>query len=504
VPERAALLPYQKRWFLDTSQVRVWEKSRRIGASWCVAGELALGAAKTVAAGGCDGWYTSYNQQTTEDFIRDVAFWAGHIDKAASSIEQNVLREGGRDVLTYRVTFASGHRVTALTSRPTNLRNKKGHIVVDEAAFHDDLDELLKAALAVLIWGGSARVSILSTHNGVDNPFNELVSKVRAKKLPYSLHRTTLDDAIADGLCRRICEVNRQPYNRKVEKDWRKSVIEFYGDAAEEELFCVPARSGGVYIPRALVERQMLPGPVLRLDSPAKDFVTWDEAKRESHVQDWIDAELAPILETLDSDAQHFLGEDFGRVSDRTVLVVGALGADLRRESKLAIELCDIPFEQQKQILFYVGDRLPNFYRGAFDATGNGSYLAEVALQRWGSSIECISLTDKWYSEHFPPFKAALSDSKMTLISDPDHLMDFGQVQIFNGQPRLSKAKNQSKDKTRKPRHGDSAVAYLLAHYASLGEEVYIGLLDEEMSEGRGSALPMVDGIELDDGVLLI
>ena len=27
------LLPYQRRWAADTSRVRVWEKSRRIGAS---------------------------------------------------------------------------------------------------------------------------------------------------------------------------------------------------------------------------------------------------------------------------------------------------------------------------------------------------------------------------------------------------------------------------------------------------------------------------------------
>ncbi|WP_237172075.1 hypothetical protein [Pandoraea norimbergensis] len=61
----------------------------------------------------------------------------------------------------------------ALTSRPSNLRGRQGTIVIDEAAFHDQLSELLKAALAMLIWGG--RVRVISTHNGTDNAFNELV-----------------------------------------------------------------------------------------------------------------------------------------------------------------------------------------------------------------------------------------------------------------------------------------------------------------------------------------
>ena len=36
--------------------------------------------------------------------------------------------------------------------------------MIDEAAFHDDLPELLKAALAFTMWGGVVRV--ISTHNG--------------------------------------------------------------------------------------------------------------------------------------------------------------------------------------------------------------------------------------------------------------------------------------------------------------------------------------------------
>lgn len=44
VPE-AVLLPYQRDWIADTSQVKVCEKSRRIGLSWAEAADAALTAA---------------------------------------------------------------------------------------------------------------------------------------------------------------------------------------------------------------------------------------------------------------------------------------------------------------------------------------------------------------------------------------------------------------------------------------------------------------------------
>ena len=45
--------------------------------------------------------------------------------------------------------------------------------MIDEAAFHEDLPGLLKAALAFTMWGGLVR--IISTQNGAHSAFNELI-----------------------------------------------------------------------------------------------------------------------------------------------------------------------------------------------------------------------------------------------------------------------------------------------------------------------------------------
>lgn len=62
-------------------------------------------------------------------------------------------------------------------------------MTIDEAAFHERLAEVLKAALALTMWG--AKVRLISTHNGIDNLFNQLITDSRAGKKRYSIHTIT-------------------------------------------------------------------------------------------------------------------------------------------------------------------------------------------------------------------------------------------------------------------------------------------------------------------------
>jgi phage FluMu gp28-like protein len=77
----------------------------------------------------------------------------------------------------------------------------------------------------------------------------------------------------------------------------------------------------------------------------------------------------------------------------RSDLIVQEMGQDLVRQWKLVIEMRNVPFETQRDILFFVGERLPRFGHAAFDATGNGAYLAEVAAQKWGARVSRSSCT---------------------------------------------------------------------------------------------------------------
>lgn len=106
------LLPYQQRWLNDKCQVKVIEKSRRVGISWAESADSALRAS---ARDGQDTWYLGYNQEMAEEFVLDVAFWAKTYNLAVSESQEIVLKDEDKDILAYRVRFASGRRVTALT-----------------------------------------------------------------------------------------------------------------------------------------------------------------------------------------------------------------------------------------------------------------------------------------------------------------------------------------------------------------------------------------------------
>jgi phage FluMu gp28-like protein len=458
----AVLLPYQQHWIADTSQVKICEKSRRVGLSWAEAANSALEAAKQ---GGQDTWYLGYSQDMAQEFIRDAAWWTGHYQIAADAMEQIVVEDEDRDILAYRINFASGNRITALSSSPRNLRGKQGRVVIDEAAFHPDLGELLKSAFALLIWGGS--VSIISTHFGVDNPFNEAVNDVREGRKPYSLHRITFDDAIEQGLCKRVFVASKRNWSQEAQAAWVESIRAIYRDNAAEELDCVPSNSSGVYLSRALIESRMTAdAPVLRYTCK-NGFEQLPDHVREADAQDWLDTHIAPLLEALPRTARSSLGQDFGRSGDLSVLVPLLEGQGLQRDCPFVIEMRNTPFRQQEQIVFWLCDRLPRFTHGAFDARGNGQFLAEVAMQRYGStSITQVMITQNWYLENMPKMKAALEDGTLaSMPKDRDILDDLRAIQVIKGIPRIPEGK--TKTGQGQQRHGDAAVAFCMAWFAT-------------------------------------
>lgn len=459
------LLPYQQRWIADPSPVKVIEKSRRIGLSYAESADSVLHAA---AASGANVYYISYDKEMTSGFIQDCAVWARAFNAAASEIEESVIEQEDRQILTFTIRFDSGHSIQTFSSNPRNLRSKGRpgeRLVVDEAAFVDNIGELLKSALAMTIWGGKVR--IISTHNGVENPFNTLIEDIRAGKYDYSLHRVTLDDALTDGLYQRICQVTGAEWTPEAQQRWRAQLIARYAPNADEELFCIPSQSGGAWLSRALIESRMsAQTPVLRYAAPA-GFELLPDHIRTAEMRDWLDEHLSPLLVNLPSESMSFLGEDFGRSGDLTVLVPLLQQQNLTRKVPFIVELRNVPFQQQEQAVKYLLDRLPRFTGGAFDARGNGQYLAERAMQRYGASrIHQIMLSEGWYREHMPPLKAAFEDGDLTdLPKDADILADLRAVQVVKGVPRVPDVRTTGEDKGK--RHGDAAVALALAWYAS-------------------------------------
>lgn len=123
---QGVLLPYQQKWLADKAQVKVVEKSRRIGLTWAQALDDVITAA-TAGRSGMDVLYISFNQDMTREYIDACAEWAKKLQLVASSVNEDVFPDGNeRGIKAFRIDFASGHKIVGLSSRPSNLRGKQG------------------------------------------------------------------------------------------------------------------------------------------------------------------------------------------------------------------------------------------------------------------------------------------------------------------------------------------------------------------------------------------
>ena len=474
------LMQYQVDWIADKSQVKIMEKSRRIGISYAEAADDVLYAA---SAEGANVYYISYNKEMTQGFIRDCATWARAFNAAASQIEESVIEEEDKQILTFTIKFDSGHMIQAFTSSPRNLRSKGRpgeRLVVDEGAFLDDIKEVLKAAMAMTMWGGQIR--IISTHDGDDNPFNELINDVRAGKFPYSLHRVDLDDALRDGLYKKICEVTGQEWSREREIEWRQTMINRYKPNEDEELFCIPSKGGGAWLTRTLIEARMKDAPVIRFTG-SPDFNNATPEQRARVMQDWITEELQPLLK-FNPTLRHALGMDFARTGDLSAIAPSQIAANLHVTIPFIVEMKNVPYNQQLQVLFAIGDALPRLGGMVIDSRGNGSYVGEAAYDRYGSVVVRLMPTEGWYRDNMPPYKAAFEDDTITVPKHDGLLQDHREIKLIRGVPRMPEGKTSGDS------HGDGAMACVYSHAATRIDYCPI----EFMSGGpRDSSQPLTD-----------
>lgn len=485
------LLPYQQRWIADKSRLKVADKSRRIGVTWATALEATLTAALRPDERGTDVWYSVNNEDDAREFIDDAAAWTRGLGMMASQIGEVMVEDEGQDILAFRIRYASGNKITALSSNARRLRGKDGFAIQDEAAHADDLAAFMKAAKAFVMWG-IGRLAVISTHNGVASEFAKLIQSIKAGEYRdlATVHRTNIDDALAEGLYRRMCERNRIKWTKKGEAQWREDLFRLYGEDAGEELLCIPSGAGGRYFSRRVLEQCAEPGiPVLRLRLD-DGFAVLSEAQRQAQVQSWLEAEVAPVLQRIEEWHGLYFGLDFGRRSDLTVFWPLYLTENMVRRTPFLLELRNVPYDQQRQVVWYILDFFQargKLVGGIFDATGNGQYLAEVSAQRYaGAQIRQAHLgggpardpkdrEDKdgkpkpqlRYSEAMPQLKKAYEDQGIVVPNDRDVLADHEMFERKDGLPWLPPFRVKASDDSGY-RHGDAGVACMLSYYATL------------------------------------
>lgn len=487
----AILLPYQVE-AIELSRANplfVSEKSRRTGLTYGFAADAVLTASPAVRPDNV--YYLAYNKDMTREFIAYCGTFAKAFNETTTASDEFLFDDGSeKGILALRVDFPSGKSIVALSSKPRSLRGMQGVVIIDEAAFHDDFMGVLKAALALLMWGG--RVVVISTHDGADNPFNELVEEIRAKKRAGAVQRLTLADALAQGLYHRICLRTGKPWSPEAEAAWEAELRATYKEAAEEELDVVPAKGSGVYLPRATIDACMSPDHRIVRLVPGREFDTAgglivaaakDEALddtvrasvrawREAWIDEWLAREVAPVVALFDPHRTSRFGQDFARSSDLSTIACGQEDAALVLQNRLGIEMLGVPFWAQFRILSWLCRRLPRWANGKMDARGNGQQLAEDMQEEFGADrIEAVMATQATYLARMPRLKARFEDRTILVPRDDGVLDDLRLIKLVKGVPMVVDRVDAKADGAKGKRHGDYSIA-LMNLVAAADEDV--------------------------------
>lgn len=463
-------LPYQQRWLKDDSRIKIWEKSRRIGATYVQAYEDVRDcAAKKVPA----VWFSSADETAAREYILYCELWAKALNIAAKALGEIII-DSDKDIKAFSIQFVNGTRINALSSNPTQFRSKGGKVILDEYAFHKDQAAMWKAARPAITWGFPLR--ILSTYNGKGNKYFKFVDDVKKGLLNWSLHTTDIELAVNEGLADKIM-------GRVLTQDERMAWLDEEHanvgdeDTWQQEYMCTPVDEATAFLSYELIHSCEQEAFVNDTDTGTYKGKKWT-----------IMTMTKPGYSIDTSEGELYLGYDVGRKKDLSVLWLSRkLGHIL--ETVRVVILEKTPFKKQEEILYrHLG--LPNMRRAALDATGLGMQLAENAQDKFGSSrVEAIMITAPLKSVLMHTLLEQMEDTAITIPADKatrGDLHSFRKTTTAAGNIRFDVEKSNTDG------HGDRGIALALcAHAADSGDgEIHVA------SRSRRQSSSMMKGYE--------
>lgn len=423
-------LPYQVEWLQDTSRIKIWEKSRRIGATYVQSFEdvddILQGRVKKV-------WFTSADESAAVEYIDYCKQWTGIFGSIIlkATNDDQALVEGE---FKHTITLSNGGKIIAMSSNPKAFRSKGGKVVWDEAAWHDDPKKMWAALRPCITWGFPLR--IISTHNGKGSLFNEFIEDIKSGKLRWSLHTTSIYTAVQQGLADKIVGKLLTPQEQEewIEEERRNVNDE---DVWEQEYNCTPVDATTAYLPYDLINscESAVPIPI---------YKGTDEMALEGQYQNL------------------YIGMDIGRKKDLSV-IWGIERVGRTNHTRFVHIMQGERFSEQRRVLFHYLS-LPPFRRACIDATGIGMQLGEEAEEKFGKSrVEAIQFSGAIKEEMAVKAKSMMEDMLLIIPKDEAVRKDFHAIKKIttaSGHIRFDVSRNETDG------HGDRFYACILANHA--------------------------------------
>jgi phage FluMu gp28-like protein len=449
---RKYFLDYQLRWLADYSKVKIWEKSRRIGATYVQSYEdvrdIISHREYTPTRPVRKVFFTSADESAAREYIEYCAMWAKIANVVAESIGE-VMLDSENDIKALCIDFKDGGKIYALTSNPKRFRSKGGKVVWDEAAWHDDQAAMWKAAQPTAMWGYPIR--ILSTHHGRQCLFYQFCRDTESGKTGWSRHVVTIVDAVNDGLVDKI-------YGRSTNAGERKAFLdELHAncrseDVWQEEYMCNAVDAATAFLPFEIIAGAEAPKLIMTIDElmnldEGDLYGGWDVARSRDMSVFWLLQKLGDVRYTR-------LTRSF-------------------EKTRFAIQL---DFLESFM-------KLPRLRRLCIDKTGMGIPLEEQAREKYGASrIEGVTFTNAVKEALAADAKNALEDKRSripeeTIIRESFH--SIRRIVTAAGNTRYDA------DATEATGHADHFWAFALAEHAAKGPGGPIFVITRDKSRRR-------------------
>ena len=399
--------PFQKRWIQDRSRQKISEKSRRTGYTFASSFEWNLEA---LVMHGDESVWISRSEKLAKQFAKKyLMLWTRVVNDVS---EQNLIHQ--RFITAGEVMYPNGHQIIMLSSNPDAAAGYGGKVGMDEFALHQRQEDLYDIASPMILYGD--RLQIISTHRGRDQ-FWQFIQDSKEPNSPWSRHRCTIKDAIADGL---VQVVN----NERVRKGFDKiTEQEFYDDIRNG------ARSEQAFLQEYMCE-------------PADDI-------NAILTYDLIRSCLAPedTIINKDGTGRQYFGYDFGLTVNPSVM----LRLEETNDGKLILRdykfVREKRFRHQRDMAIRMMDKC---HKGVGDAGAQGSQMMQELEEEYKNKFEGIMLTGSTTRAEIANLIWRFFDEGRIVIPDNDeiieHLFAMKKEEKEGKQPRIYSEGTSNKD----------------------------------------------------------
>lgn len=399
-------LPTQERWIKSKRRLKLMQKTRRYGGSYCNA--YAVAEKTSMKGNPFDAWIGSRDLLAARLTINDVKFFSRVLNVACTDRGEIAL-DDDRKLRAFEVEFANSRFARGLSSSPDAFAGKQGWITLDEFALHKDPRQLYGIVQPGIMRGGS--LSIISTHRGTGNFFNELVKEITQKGNPkkFELFTITIEEAVREGLWLKIQQSLEDANVEDERLGWSDDdfLQSLRNECATEEMW--------------MQEYMCLPCD----DNSA--LLTWDEILAASRTEQ----ELHELLRDVPISAPRFIGMDVGRKNHPSVIWQWVRHKGLLLEEEVK-PLQGMTFARQEEELFSRLHRLP-VVSCRIDATGLGMQLAENAVTRYPGKVTPVTFNQHVKVEMAVKSKRKFQDGLVRMRDDTKRQYELYSIKQKSG-----------------------------------------------------------------------